>query len=351
MKAAPQWTELTAQQLVRYDALFKLLDAIQVTEEVAQIARLVATQWKYFANVSSYRLVVARHEGFLVIDGSRGDGIVAEVAALSPWDAFHWARNRPRRIRLADRLDGPAPPEHLARAPITEVEVLPFLRMGRCIGLLSAAARHQPFTELDDKFIRLFGGHFAERVFGILLQRHAIDVLTRLATHDPLTGLLNRGAVIDGLERLLAQRRRAGRPLGVILIDIDLFKAINDSHGHQAGDEVLREVAARLQAQTRDADLLGRYGGEEFLVVLFDCSVDSLSASAERLRCAIADTPFAVGGDMACLRHVTISLGTAGLLSDGAQAPAGAQALLKRADEALYRAKADGRNCIRSAPV
>lgn len=335
--------EHLAQQLVRYEALFKLLDDIQTLDDIEVIARHIATRWKYFANVVSWRLVVSRDGGFQVIDGFRGEAQVVDVPELSPWDEHHWKLQRPRLVRLADPPEGPAPPEHLTRKAITEIEVLPFARMGRCIGLLSLAARHEPFSELDNKFIRIFGSHFADRVSDILLRRQATEVLINKATRDALTGLLNRGAIIDRLGNQLALSKRAVKPLSVILADIDFFKMINDSHGHLAGDEVLREVSRRLRARTLSGDNLGRYGGEEFLFVLYPCSAEEVVKAAERFRRAIAETPVAIESDVPSGIRVTISLGTS---STSGQEDARMESLLKRADDALYRSKASGRNRV-----
>jgi hypothetical protein len=121
------------------------------------------------------------------------------------------------------------------------------------VALLSAAARHAPFSDLDKKFIRLFGSHLADRVSSIVLRRQAMALLIGKATHDALTGLLNRGAILERLTAQWALSARTGQPLSVLLADIDHFKRINDHHGHQAGDEVLCEVSRRLQARCATA--------------------------------------------------------------------------------------------------
>jgi diguanylate cyclase (GGDEF)-like protein len=347
MPSGTQWNELTAQQLVRYDALFKLLDDIQALEDIEQIARRVATQWKYLANVTSFRMVVAQAAGFLVIDGFRGDAQVREVPSLSPWDGHHWDLQRPRLVRLCEPPLVPEAPAHLCTRSITEIEVLPFVRLGRCIGLLSAAARHEAFSELDNKFIRLFGRHFVDRINDILLRRAAIQALVDKATRDALTGLFNRGAITERLGSQFALARRTGQPLGVVVADIDNFKVINDRHGHPVGDEVLIELARRLQAQTRDGDSLGRYGGEEFLVVLYPCNADEAATAAERLRAAVAQTAFRTAGDPQCELRITISLGCT---STADLDDCDLQSLLKRADDALYRSKAEGRNRATASP-
>ena len=345
-----QWNELTAQQLVRYESLFKLLDEIHGMDDLAHIARRIATQWKYFAKVSSFRMVVACDAGFQVIDGARGEATLVQTPGLSGWDEYHWLRQRPCLVRLAELPVGPPPPEHLSGQPIVEIEVLPFSRGGRCMGLLSSAARHEAFSELDKKFIHLLGRHFADRVSDILLRRQAMEALISKARRDALTGLLNRGAILEVLTGQLALARRTGQPVGVILVDIDFFKRVNDGHGHQAGDAVLTEVARRLQQQTRNGDSLGRYGGEEFLLVLYPCNHGEAVGAAERFRCGIAESPFVIPGTPGtpgCSLPVTISLGAA---SSSAQPQLGLEDLLQQADAALYRSKAEGRNRVTAAP-
>jgi diguanylate cyclase (GGDEF)-like protein len=164
----------------------------------------------------------------------------------------------------------------------------------------------------------------------------AQESLRHQATHDGLTGLLNRAAILEALGRELARAGREGRPVGVLLADVDHFKAINDTFGHPAGDAVLREVGRRLGASLRPYDALGRYGGEEFLAVLPDCDAESLARLAERLRQCVGEAPVSLLGEFV---PVTLSLG-------GAAGTHGAEALLRAADVAMYRAKRAGRNCV-----
>ncbi len=340
--AGSDWNELAAQQLVRYEALFKLLDDMQGTEDIATISRQVTKQWKYFANVASWRLVVCQQNDYLVIDGFRGEVRIAEVQMLSPWDLYHQALQRPYSVRTDGPIVDPLPPEHLTGKGFVEIRAMPFLRADRLAALLSVASRQEPFSELDSKFIRIFGNHLVERVSNILFRHQATEALIHKATRDALTGLYNRGAIMERLERQLALARRTGHPLSVILADIDFFKSVNDQHGHLAGDDVLREVARRLKEQARDNDILGRYGGEEFLFVLFPCSADKVGIAAERFRRAIAAAPVCSTAGLQAI-DVTISLGTA---STCAQPDVRMDALLKRADKALYLSKANGRNRV-----
>jgi two-component system, cell cycle response regulator len=176
---------------------------------------------------------------------------------------------------------------------------------------------------------------------------HAKDELQFAAAHDPLTGLWNRGAILDLLMREVSRRQRSADPLGVIMADIDYFKKINDTHGHLVGDAVLREVTRRLAVGVRPYDAVGRYGGEEFLIVFPGCNAANLVVGAERLRHCIADQPIETSvGQL----PVTLSLGLASV-EQGEKETLDCEAFLRNADEALYAAKARGRNRVETAPV
>ncbi len=162
-----------------------------------------------------------------------------------------------------------------------------------------------------------------------------------MATRDRLTGLWNRAAVVGLLEGEMPRAAREGKRLAIALADIDHFKAVNDTHGHLAGDAVLREVARRMGGAVRPYDAAGRYGGEEFLLVLPGCGEDEAAALADRLRACISATPIDAG--TAGLR-VTASVGVAAW--DGEASP---DDLLRSADEALYRAKRGGRDRVEIA--
>jgi diguanylate cyclase (GGDEF)-like protein len=154
------------------------------------------------------------------------------------------------------------------------------------------------------------------------------------AARDPLTGLANRRSLDDSLDRELSRARREGASLSLVLLDVDHFKAINDGHGHQVGDEVLAIVARTLAETVRDMDLVARYGGEEFVVLLPGTALDDAMGTAERLRTAVARQQAPA--------PVTVSAGVATFPD---QAPSGAE-LLVLADRALYEAKRAGRNRV-----
>jgi two-component system cell cycle response regulator len=171
--------------------------------------------------------------------------------------------------------------------------------------------------------------------------RANLDHSLELAVTDQLTGLHNRRYMATQLEALMERARHGGQPVSVLVIDIDHFKRVNDSFGHDVGDEVLAEFAVRLASNVRAVDLPVRHGGEEFVVVMPDTDLEDARRIAERIRLHAAGAPFRVmgGGE---LLGVTISVGVA-QSAGGGDTPT---ALLKRADEAVYEAKARGRNRV-----
>jgi two-component system cell cycle response regulator len=168
----------------------------------------------------------------------------------------------------------------------------------------------------------------------------AQDVLQHKATHDALTGGLNRAAITELLRRELARAPREKSCCGILLADLDHFKAVNDTLGHAAGDEVLKEAAIRLTAGVREYDAVGRYGGEEFLLVLPGCNADALRERATQILRAFRDHSFEVDGKPL---RVTLSIGAASSSEWPELAP---DLLVRKADESLYQAKRAGRDRV-----
>jgi two-component system cell cycle response regulator len=171
--------------------------------------------------------------------------------------------------------------------------------------------------------------------------RDNVQASIEMAITDALTGLFNRRYMETHLSALVEQAANRGKPISVLIVDIDFFKSINDGHGHDAGDDVLREFALRIRKSIRNIDLACRYGGEEFVIVMPETDMGVAAMVAERLRRRIATEPFVIQ-EGACSLEVTISIGIAALNAPGDNAAA----MLKRADQALYRAKRDGRNRV-----
>jgi two-component system cell cycle response regulator len=174
--------------------------------------------------------------------------------------------------------------------------------------------------------------------------RHNVQLSLEMAITDQLTGLHNRRYMSRHLDNLISAAGRSGKPLAFLILDIDYFKAVNDGHGHDIGDEVLKEFANRIAANVRGIDLACRYGGEEFVVVMPETDVSLAFTIAERLRKSIETNPVPISRAPGKL-NITISIGIAG--SEGAADTA--EALLHRADQALYSAKRTGRNRVVAA--
>ena len=173
----------------------------------------------------------------------------------------------------------------------------------------------------------------------LLLQRNLIKALQALryeATHDDLTGVWSRGAALHLLKSELERGVRSGRGTGVLLIDLDHFKNVNDTYGHLSGDAVLKKTASRISIALRSYDVVGRYGGEEFIVVLSQCNRETLVPLAERIRQAVAESPVSAEGFEI---PVTASIG-----GTSCARALDEFALLATADSALYEAKRSGRN-------
>jgi len=161
------------------------------------------------------------------------------------------------------------------------------------------------------------------------------------ATHDALTCLRNRGTVMADFERELARARREHGVVSILICDIDHFKQVNDTYGHQVGDEVLKQVSSRLLSAVRAYDSVGRYGGEEFLLILSGCEALLAQRRAEDIRAATADHLFDTSAG-----PLSRSISVGVLTSTDWDSGLSAAQLIKEADQALYRAKANGRNCV-----
>ncbi|MGH8885073.1 MAG: diguanylate cyclase [Egibacteraceae bacterium] len=253
-----------------------------------------------------------------------------------------WVAQTGTGLRLpadADRAPPPCPGEPAGRNQL----LVPMPGYGcHVIGVLSLIRGDEapPFTQNDFDTIMGFAAQASVAIENVMLHREA----QRLSVTDPLTGLWNLRYLQIQADRELEGAMRFQRPLSLAIIDVDHFKAVNDRLGHQAGDEVLAEVARRIRDSTRVPDVVARYGGEEFVVLLPGTDLAGAVATAERIREAVAAAPVAVGtgnGPVEPL-SVTCSGGVSSFPVHG-QTLAG---LLRVGDAALYAAKAQGRNRI-----
>lgn len=255
---------------------------------------------------------------------------------------------RPRPI-----LGAYAPGQHCAVFPhppagLQSVALVPLLRNTRLIGSLNLGSTDpNRFTpNLGTDFVEHMGSIIAICLENVISN----EMLKYIGLTDSLTGVYNRRYMDRRLLEEIARARRQGYRLSCMYIDIDHFKRVNDTVGHQGGDDVLREVCGRIKAELRMSDALGRFGGEEFVVLLIDADLESASMVAQRIRASVAADPVSLNtGERV---DVTVSIGVAALsaqLSDLARDNAiegVAQELVASADAALYQAKAGGRNKV-----
>jgi diguanylate cyclase (GGDEF)-like protein/PAS domain S-box-containing protein len=241
-------------------------------------------------------------------------------------------------------IQGRHAPQHWVSLPERNRYLEHVMRHGRIddfeAEMLTSSGR-KFWVSLSGQRLR-FGGADAllAAIVDVTAQRQVREDLLVQATHDPLTGVYNRRHVEDLLRTELDRAERHARPLAVAMLDADHFKNVNDTYGHQTGDEVLRTISERCKSTLRSNDILGRYGGEEFVIVFPETNLEDAGAVAERLRAAVAESPIKIGDNELA---VTVSIGLA------AFAPGhNLDEMFHRADAALYTAKQDGRNLVRA---
>jgi diguanylate cyclase (GGDEF)-like protein len=241
------------------------------------------------------------------------------------------------RVSAGELQPGPGEPE------ASTVLAVPLKSSTTVIGVLTLYDREdgEVFDEADLATLRTFTSQATVAVDNVVLHEEA----RRLSITDGLTGLWNYRYFTMTIGKEIERAARFGRPLALLLLDLDHFKLVNDVYGHQRGDAVLVELAGRVRAQVRDVDTVARYGGEEFVVVLPETDEEGAVQAAERIRGAVRRRPFGEVGETPL--EVTVSVGVAVFPVHGA----GSTSLLRRADEALYTAKRAGRDTWRLADV
>jgi len=229
------------------------------------------------------------------------------------------------------------------------VALLPLVRYGNLIGSLNLG------SESSTRFVEGAATDFLQRlatIVAICLENATnLERLKRVGLTDSLTGVNNRRFFDQRLIEETGRAQRTNEPLACLFMDVDHFKSVNDQHGHQLGDEVLRKIAGLIREQLRASDVLGRYGGEEFSALLVNADSDSAMEIAERIRAVIEKQSFSTPDDK--LMSVTISIGVAILPAEFAEIASVklSEDLVERADQAVYQAKHNGRNLVVLAEV
>ncbi|MFA0750115.1 MAG: hypothetical protein SLRJCFUN_000518 [Candidatus Fervidibacter sp.] len=226
------------------------------------------------------------------------------------------------------------------RPQSSQEAIIPVLSDGKMMAAFRLV-RSAPFDPDDRQFLEVI----AAQVSLALSRIKFIATLQTLSVTDALTGVPNRRYWDLRLAEEIARAQRYRYPLAVLMVDIDHFKRVNDTYGHQVGDVALQQVASRLRSNLRRTDVLARYGGEEFGVLAPQTSLEAAKVLAERLRHAIASDPIQVNSDLSI--PLTVSIGVAVFPEHGQNE----SELVAAADAALYRAKEEGRNCVRVAEV
>ena len=250
------------------------------------------------------------------------------------------------------RLVGQLPTGPLRKRWVAMTGMIVLFLVGYLGYLVLRWSSHLGWVDLMVPVIFFFGACFVALTAALSL-RTALDIvhigrLEREAITDALTGAFNRRYMDQRLTDEVASARRYGMPLSVLLLDIDHFKRVNDTHGHPIGDEVLVGIRRLLAERLRDSDVLTRYGGEEFLIIATHTQAQPACELADRLRRHIESHVFRVHGyaGKTAELNITVSIGVADLNQDNASA----ESLVRNADEQLYRAKTEGRNRVACAP-
>jgi len=320
-----------------------LLHACLTTEEAFKVVTQFAPQ--LFPSESGALFILSPSRNVLESASAWGDFPVGEHV-FPPDDC--WAL-RSGRMHYVEEAASAVRCHHLTAWSSVAHLCVPMAAQGDTLGILHIHSNPASDSETNEAIRplslskRQLATAVAEQVGLALANLKLRETLRLLSVRDPLTGLYNRRFMQESLERELRRASRSAKPLGAILLDIDHFKRFNDSYGHEAGDIVLRELGALLQSQIRGEDIACRVGGEEFLLILPDTSLDTTRQRAEKLREECKRVSIKYGGRP--LAAITLSLGIATFPEHGTTG----DTILRCADDALYQAKSQGRDCVVTA--
>lgn len=326
----------------------ELSTALQLADsrrEAYTVIEAFATKIMTEVSGAFYVYTASRDQLLLVAQWNRSGDAQTFADHLHPSDCWG-LRQGGRHSGCIDAIKGketdaaPLACQHIERdGDIGPYTCVPIVGRGQILGMLHLRGDilrlRETSAALDDSIERL-----TDQLSLSLTNIELRERLENMALRDGLTGLYNRRFLDEMLERDLSKLKRDNKTAALLLLDVDHFKRFNDTNGHQAGDEALRRVGTALAASVRASDVVCRYGGEEFLVFLPDCSQDEGIAKAEKIRAAVAGTSMTIGERV--IPHVTISIGLAmfpGHATTRAQ-------IIQMADAALYRAKGAGRNQV-----
>ncbi|MBK5255143.1 MAG: GGDEF domain-containing protein, partial [Vicinamibacteria bacterium] len=327
-----------AEREVEFEAASSASQSLALIIEVPEIHQFVARAVEDMAP----RTIGA---GIVRLRGEAIEGLPGMSEQFEEW--IGQGANRSDRTWISWYLTGPAEPLRIdtprdrglplfrpgGGLPGETLMVHPLRFRNRLQGALVAIGQKNAFEASAGRVISLISNQAAAAIDLIEL----VEANRLLALHDGLTNLLNRRAFDNSLERAVAQASRAGQPLSLLMIDLDHFKRLNDTHGHAIGDAALQAAAAEIQVQVRGGDLAARYGGEEFSVILPDTDGAAGFRMAERLRVALAERVIKAGSEKI---RITASCGVSGT-DLGYHTP---EELIRSADDALYASKETGRN-------
>jgi diguanylate cyclase (GGDEF)-like protein/PAS domain S-box-containing protein len=330
-KANGQLTDRVAQMALLNELEEQLQACLAVTEVYQVTAQLVAKLFPAEAGA----LYVINNSRNWVETGSAWGAMPPEAPAFGLEDC--WALRR-GRTHLSGIGQANLPCRHLDPAPPPFSVCMPLLAQGETLGVLHlrAASAANPWDEAKEQLARVIADSIALALANLKLR----ETLRQQSIRDPLTELFNRRYMEESLERELLRSARTQRPVGIIMIDVDNFKKMNDAYGHDFGDAVLRQLGRFLKERTRGGDIACRYGGEEFTLILPEANLEQTRLRAEQHLQDFQAMPVHHNGQL--ITSPTLSLGVAAYPQHGAIAAD----VLKAADSALYRAKHEGRNRV-----
>lgn len=306
-------------------------DLLQACRTVDEAYGVIARMGKRLFPIESGSVsVIAGVTGLVEVVATWG---VARGDRLFGSDAC-WALRR-GRPHMGQGDDAGPTCRHMPAPPEVAYVCVPMMAYGEAVGLLTLSVdAGRELTTAHQRLATTVAEHIALSLANLRLQ----ETLRSQSIRDPLTGLFNRRYMEESLDREIRRAGRSRRPVGIIMLDLDHFKDFNDTHGHEIGDALLREVGTVLQRSIRGEDIACRYGGEEFILILPDASLPDAAQRAEQLRTAIGAIDVVHGQH--AVGPLTVSLGVAIYPSHGSTG----EAVVRSADAALYQAKSRGRN-------